>query len=467
MNLEKENFEPFKKEIFLPIPSIFKSFKTILDAKPLFSPSTSSKIPLIPAIYFNYDPTDNIGSEIINTYNIINTNLKKLEIIKKYILVILECTKFSLEKIEISKEKYSLEKDKLIINFEDDLNKTFKNQNDFTEFIKKFVKNGNSLLKENNKNKTKEPNFYLIFQNEFKDNKSKGFFIKLLKKYLDIRNKLVEYILKNYGILAFDLFFDIGKAEDYKKIKYKESLKDLSTINYDQYVLYGNNLNTNNDIFKVGDYVTSKKSLTNKIITKIDFQSNPNTPYFIKDVLTSTIQKLSKNDFENDYNKKEIIKASGEVIKKITKRNLAGKIHNFDLLYTNILSEQYIKDEHNEKIHLYYTELKNSIEKYVGEDAKFNLYNVIISSLEVDFNIIKFIFFYVYPIIFHKAVSIHYKIKNEISFMINKFENNYDSYIDWYNMFIGAVSPNLLEFDKDSTSDFKTYFDKMIDDKIE
>lgn len=471
-NFEKNNFGPFKEKIFTPNDFKFKKIleEPVSPASLLTSaiPGTSGTsvtssiprlIPLIPAIYFNPSTDDNIGSDIINAFNIININLKQLETIKKYILVILEISKFSLEKIPISKDKYKLKESNLIRKFTNNLNETFKDQTEFIDFIDKFVKNNNSIL-DNNRNI--EPQFYTIFQNEFNGNTSKAFFISLFKKYLTIRSKIIKYITSNNGLLAFNLFFDISQSEKYKKIKHQEIVKTASNnnIDYDNFILYGNNLNTNNDAFKAGDYVVSKtNSSIIKIITRIDFDLYPDAPYFlIDDSSSSTIIQLSDDDFKAQY-----VKKPGKIIKK----NLIKKIRNFDSLYSNILSEQYIKDEHNEKIHLYYDQLKESINSYVGSDAKFNLYNATISALEVDFNSIQFIFNYVYPIDFHKAVGIHYEIKKEILFMINKFETNYDNYIDWYNMFMRTVSLKLMNFDESSVSDFKYYFDKIMEDDIE
>jgi hypothetical protein len=74
-----------------------------------FISNTSNPLPLIPGIYFNNNETDNIGSKIINNYYNIKICMKKLLLIKTFILSILEVSGVNdIDKINISKEKYKL-----------------------------------------------------------------------------------------------------------------------------------------------------------------------------------------------------------------------------------------------------------------------------------------------------------------------------------------------------------------------
>jgi hypothetical protein len=190
---------------------------------------------------------------------------------------------------------------------------------------------------------------------------------------------------------------------------------------------------------------------------KIDFVSNPDTPYTVTTLTTPPITKnLSTSNF-SIYKQKP---------GKVTDKSMFNKIHDFDLLYTNVLNQQYYKDEHYKNISKYYDNLSKSIDSYIGGNSKPNLYHILTSSLENDFCTIQFIFNYIDPIIFNNAVDVHYKIKDYISKKINNFELLYDSYIDWYNLFIGAVM-NLPDIGASTESDFKFYFDKIFKESIE
>ena len=472
-NFKKDNFEIFKEKIFKSSSPTPFSFKKIITGIPPSMPS----IPIIPTIYFTNLSSlttssttppyqDNIGSKIINSYYTINSYFQQLYIIKNFILSILRSSKFYLEKMKVSKERYKLSSKNLIIKFKDTLSDDF----DIKDFVNKFNGNNYNLL--NNKN-INVPDFFIIFQNEYKG-KSKSFYINLFKKYIEIRKKINEYIKEYYGLLSFNLFFDISAGEQFEKMKYLESLKNISKKNnmpdYNKYILFGEKTKNNfeNDELKIGDIFTNNPSSSTEYkLIKIDFINNREKPYVLKNISSSTSKHLSYFDLNTLYTRIQSTPLSVTPnIKKITNRSMKDKIHHFDLLYKNILNQEYYKMNHINNVSNYYIQLKTSIDKYVGVDAQFDLFNVASSSLEADFNIIKFIFYYIDPIKFNRAVDINYKIKDYIYKKINNFEEYYDEYVDWYNIFIGAVAdfdPNLPT----EESDFKSYFDKIFNKNIE
>lgn len=555
-NLEIDNFKPFKERIFSdPAPAPPDTFKF----KDIISNSTSTNLlPLIPAIYFKNDKnniTDNIGSKIIDNYYTIKVLLKKLEKIKKIILDIIDTSKLEFEKINISREKYKLNKDNLVHVFENyktgdifkidrekfnfefhpehlfkkDVQPMFENQDEFIEFIDKFIyydKSKNiknySLFKSNN---DKYPYFYKIFQSEYKG-KSKTYFITLFKKYFELRKNILDQIEKNHGLLAFTLFFDLTASKNYQKMKEEEALKkSMSTNEYNNYILYGmNSMNrdkyeigdivkdlSNNETFKIFNYVESheytlkKINISNFSIDNIDdtilvtketldnsykmiykhIDDNFKVGDIITNVFSSLIEnyqilKINSTDLDKKYyihNKTANIKKYYSdlefretfitCINKITKRDLGGKIHNFDLLYVNILDQQYYKNEHMNNIYRIYDNFYNSIQNIIGYSVKSNLYNFLINSFEMDFYLIKFIFYYVDQKDFNIAVDNHCNCKKYISKSINNFERYYDDYIDWYNMFIGTYSDISSEYGATSESDFKEFFDTIYSKNIE
>ena len=571
--LEKDNFTPFKERIFSDPahPNTFK-FKDIID-----NSTRSNLLPLIPVIYFKTDKnnnTDNIGSKIIDNYYTIKILLKKLEKIKKIILDIIDTSRSEFEKINVSREKYKLNKDNLVHEFQNyktgdifkidrekfnfefhpehlfkkDYESIFKDQNEFIKFVDEFIyydkmndiKNY-SLFKNSN---DKYPYFYKIFQNEYKG-KSKIYFVTLFKKYFELRNDILKKVEENHGLLAFTLFFDLTASKNYQKMKEEEGLKkNMSKNEYNNYILYGmNSMNMNRDTYEIGDTVTNSLNNTifkiieydksNKeyniveiipIITQSITESIIEIPKYIKtsitqisseelyknykikyshlddnfkvgDVITNVfdntktyqILKINSTDLDKKYHinicdaivynyskgkpkyysdlefKQQFITS----IDKITKRNLGGKIHNFDLLYVNILDQQYYKNEHMNNIYRIYEKFYGSIQNIIGYSVKSNLYNFLINSFEMDFYLIKFIFYYVDQKDFNKAVDDHYMCKKYISKSINNFERYYDDYIDWYNMFIGTYSDISAAYGATSESDFKEFFYKIYANNIE
>jgi hypothetical protein len=114
-NLTKSNLSPFVNERVVKDLKL-KTGNTIIDKKFNFKDFISNKsnpLPLIPGIYFNNSEDnikeDNIGSKIINNYYTIKICMKKLLIIKTFILSILDVSGSNdLDKINISREKYKL-----------------------------------------------------------------------------------------------------------------------------------------------------------------------------------------------------------------------------------------------------------------------------------------------------------------------------------------------------------------------
>ena len=181
-------------------------------------------LPLIPPIYFQDIQEDNIGSTIINAYYNIDFNLKKLNIIKNFIISILESSKYDLEKINFSRERYKLYNENLFFNFSNNITNSFKTQDDFKEFVNQYNNNKYDLLKNNNIENF--PFFIKIFQNEYQNNsESKTYFMNLFKKYLEIRAKLIKYIKTNYGLLAFKFIFDLSNTQFFAKVKEIEKKK--------------------------------------------------------------------------------------------------------------------------------------------------------------------------------------------------------------------------------------------------
>jgi hypothetical protein len=388
-NLTKSNLSPFvnKRIVKQNIDKDF-NFKDFIS-------NESNPLPLIPGIYFNSNEKDNIGSKIINNYYTIKICMKNLLLIKTFILSILEVSGVNdLDKINISKEKYKLLKSDLIIPFNDTLSSTFKDQDYFKKFVTLYESQKYGIFKNFN---LEIPYFFQIFQVEY-NNSPKTFFISLFKKYIDLRKKILIYIHENFGLLAFTSFFDLSDNIDFGMLKNDIRNKNGNNKNeynekYNNYVLYGNNIN-----------ILSNES-------------------------------------------------------KINEKKITEKIHSFDYLYNTKFDNAYYKRKHQEIINKNYFELKESINNFIGPDANFDLLSIIKNNLEVDYNTINFIFNYVDPLIYGKAVDSNILIKQFISKKINNFELYYDQYMYWYNNFGKGI--NVFSNAKTEESNFRKFYEDI------
>jgi hypothetical protein len=230
-------------------------------------------VPYIPELYFNNNKDKGVD---IDKYNEIRIYLKEMETIKDFILSILKTSKYEIEKINVSKKKYKLYKYDLLLSketymppdmrrflfeikgsdknqytsyIEDTFDKTFV-KNKFGIFLEEYTKKKYNILLNAN---TEHPYFYHIFQKEY-SGKPKQFFIKLFKKYINIRKKITESIQTYNGIIGFDMVFEINdnlifdRIKNIEKDKIKKNKKN--EINYNKYTLLGENIINNEKEYK-------------------------------------------------------------------------------------------------------------------------------------------------------------------------------------------------------------------------
>lgn len=388
--IRKENIDPFKNKILkdgLNITSFIKSLQTI------------------PKIYFEIGKNTNsigVGNDIINSYNNIKTNIKKMDIIKNFILSILKTSLSELKNISIQK-KYQLKKNNLIINIENNLNKAFNDQESFNEFLNNYKKENYNIFK-NTISENDTPYFYNIFQSEYLG-KNKNFFLDLFKEYIEIRKNIIPHIKKNNGIIGFDMIFEINDNINLDKIKNTEKtiLKEgNNNINYNEYILSGENIMTNS-------------------------KNNNNVP-----------KKKSKSP------------------------NLQPKIHKSNLLYIEKYESDHYINLHSTKLKDIYSIITNKVKSLANSESN-NLYDITVNLIELDFNVIKFIFNYIDQDIFNNFIKSHIKIKRYIYEKINTFDIYYEPYIQWYNKTFSLSSESITKnSNRDEIENFTTIFDKMM-----
>ena len=382
-----------------------KIFKDSIDYKFIDS------IPFNPGVYFKQESEkDTIGGKIIDTYFKIKNYLKELEIIKKFILTILKLSfKSELDQIKISREHYGFIKSNLIMDFKSNLSDTFLskkvNLNIFKNFIEEYIIKKYHLFKKIDID-TNKPYFLKIFQTKY-IGKYKSFILEIFNEYISIRNNLLKYLENNYGILSFNFMFELKNNQDLNFLKKKEKVNNINNSN-----------NTNKYIFY------NKKNI-------IDGQ--------------------------------KIIIDGQKIINKDRKKSFSKKINKFNLLYINNSDKESYKKIFNETINKYYNEFKTSIDNTVNSSEEYNLYNVIINNIELDFNTLQFISYYNDPYLFSKGIDIHFIINNNINDDLNYLDTNYDFYLDWYNKFVGnKTEDSLILTSMEPINNFKDFFEKEI-----
>lgn len=418
-------------------------------------------LPLIPG--FEFYENDNIGSKIINNYYKIKTSIDNLTTIKNFICDIVEVNKDELEKINIKKESYNIsDKNNLIITFNNNINNTFTKNNTFDSFFDNYIKNNKNFIKKNNSD---IPLFIKIFQENYSkvevDLKKKTYYMNLFKQYTTLRENLLTNYLsqmkdgkqeyKNTGILSYDCIFNILKKNKTKNINSTLNSSSKNNINYSKIKIRGTlKRNNNSNNFKIGDIV--KFNGKNGTIKNIDYKNHFNKPYKI----IYNEDGVKKNIYLNKTNIK--------INNKKFKNTLSNKIDLYTRLYDPILSKDYFITKFKKNLDEIYNNLYESINNLFSNNNEPNLLNIIKYYIEVDFNIIKLIFYYVDTITFKKSIINHYEILDNIMKKINVLQNVYPSFVGWYNILIGSTK-NMSHDNfniNSSISDFETYYNSML-----
>lgn len=342
--------------------------------------------------------------------NIISTNpTKGQEYITKYFELKNTLNEFKkikdclLTVIELSK-----------INFQN-IKISRKNYNLYKEklFFENFTGNSDNDLAQifNNKSslnifiqKFSENNFMLykdIDSLDFLNIFQDEYFEKSKNYFINIINKYITIRKKlQKNINNYDYRMFYKDLYEYNET-YKKEIKNKSN-NTENYVLYGNNISFNNEN-KTSEILPEK----NKILEKRDIY-----------------EKIYKN-------KKSIDK------------------------YINDFQKRY-KDYHSN----FYKGLNNILSGPVNID----LYSYLINSINTDYNLINFIFYYEDNSIFNYNIMNYLNIQKDILILINNFEKYYDPYLSWYESIIKPSGPIIYDKNNiESFGDFSDYYQIEID----
>jgi len=372
-NLTKDNFDIFtsnvqiSKKSSIHLHTLGNNMNSILNYV-----LNEGNLPIIPKIYFDKGKSkDLFGQVIINKYYKINYFFNRLMKTKTYILSILKGMKYELENYkEVSKKKYNILKNGLLLKIKSSITETFNNQEEFIKFKRLYCKNSFNIFKGFNEI---IPLFRYIFEHTYIGKaKHKNYFNKLFKKYIENRVVLTQHIKNNFGLLAFKSIFDI---DNIKINQIEQSKNKRDPINYNKYVVYNES-----------DLPDSKSKQKKSAPTK------------------STISK---------------------------KMELNEKINEFNLMYLSAFDPDYYIKEHSIRLERINNDIKTNIDKLLGGYDIMNLYDIMVLTLNLDFSIIELMFYYCDHELFQSAMKNHDQIKQYIFNKLSTLDMYYDLYKDW------------------------------------
>ena len=347
---------------------IFNDLFTDLKTKSVFKKLLEERMDFIPTYYFKkpknvnkHDIEDNIGSKMINMYYHVLINFKQLIIIKKYIKAILKSSITEFSKIPVSQKDYRLKKENILFENVDKL----PSQKDFFKFVCDFHDNKCSIYK-NYKNDNVY--FMYIFQKLYKG-PSSAFYMKLFRRYIDIRNVLTTILKNHNGILGFMLFFDLTKNIEF--LRAKEYLNDANTgekknngnYNYRNYMLSVSENETNLEDYNVHDVLRMKDtSAPSTTMAGGAFQFNVN------------LNEINNTEVSNYDLKKQIRIFNQCYIMLVKTPTIFNRFYFKNSTGVNINFSNYIStitdfEEEYEKLKEIYNEIKNNITLFKLQEA--------------------------------------------------------------------------------------------------
>ena len=123
-------------------------------------------------------------------------------------------------------------------------------------------------------------------------------------------------------------------------------------------------------------------------------------------------------------------------------------------MYINDFKKRY-KDYHSN----FYKGLNNILSGPVNID----LYSYLINSINTDYNLINFIFYFDDNKFFENIIKNYLIIQKDILILVNNFEKYYDPYLSWYESIIKPSRPIIYDKNNiESFGDFIEYYDKEI-----
>ncbi len=360
--------------------------------------------PHIPDLFFeSYDEQIKNKKTPLDVFSSINYELNRLEKYKVLILQNLDGLKNQFTSINVNKSLYQIDsssKDNAfplyIINDPMIFTKLFNNSDGryyfFPNFVKYvYMKNNCSLIKYKG-SKKETPFFAEIFNDEY-NGEVKQFIMELFKEYIQIRNGLLKKIDKYYGIIAFKSIFDF-KTKDIISIEKKIKSK--------------NNFNSNFEAVKIYNEQNMSENL------------NYNSSY---ESFLSSSNLSNKTKSKNKLSNEQKIKLK-ESYKFMTLRPN-------DNIYKNLGNENIFYETQNNNLMLIFNKMIDLIKK-IYTIQFINLYEFMITTIELDFVTIQFIFNFVRSDLFLKALQ----TKKEIYRFINANINLYYNYIEEFDIWI-------------------------------
>ena len=291
-----------------------------------------------------------------------------------------------------------------------------------------------------------------------------------LEKYNEISKQKYSITEKN-RLLKFkssisETFIDQQSFIKFKDLYCNESFnlfknynENTPLFNYIFIKTYIGQKNTKNYFIKLfKKYIKERNILISHI--KDNFGLLAFESIFDIDDISNTQTENTKNKSNSiNYNKYYLYNANDkELLENKNKIQLNDKINDFNLMYLSAFHPDYYTKKHIERIERINTDIKKNITELLNGKDIINLYDIIVITINLDFNLLELMYYYCDKTLFNTAINNNNTIKSYIYNKLNNLDIYYDIYKDWLNSSYNKSNGN----DINSLLQYETFFDKIL-----
>jgi hypothetical protein len=373
-DLTNKDFINFKSIVKLPSSKELHLHDLGNDIYTMAVRTLNENLPIIPKIYF--EPIEK--TEPLKTISITNSDLYGQNIINRYYKI-----KHSMKKLSISKT-----------------------------YILSIIKNLKYELEEyNNVSKKKfnilKKNLLINFKSSIKDTfKNQDDFIKFKKSFCKESFNIFKGFSEKIPLFSYIFhitYIGLSDSKNYFNRLFKKYMNERNIL-----IKYINNnfgLLSFSPMFDIENVVQFQN----------ESSKNTNDPInYNKYILFSKNEKNENN--ENEIN---------------SKKELNDKINEFNLLYISPYNSDYYTDIHQKNIERINNEIKESLDKLLNGKDLINLYEIILITLQLDFNLLELMYYYCEKTLYETAIKNHDQIKKYILNKLNTVDIYFDLYKEW------------------------------------
>ena len=364
-----------------------------------------------------------------------------------------------------------------------------------------------NLLSDKNEFKTLLENLEAFPGNIISTNPTKG--QKYITNYFELKNTLNEFkkikdclltvielskinfqnikiSRKNYNLYKEKLFFEnfTGNSDnDLAQIINKNSLNIfIQKFSNNNFILYKDSdtldfLNVfQNEYFEksknyfiniMNKYIAIRKKLKKSIDNYKNRMCFKDLYEYREDYNLEIKKNIAKNEsenyvlygnnisFNNENKTSEILSEKNKILKN---RDI------YEKLYKNKKSKDMYINDFQKRYKDYHSNFYKGLNNILNGPVNIDLYSYLINSINTDYNLINFIFYFDDNKFFEKNIKNYLDIQKDILILVNNFEKYYDPYLSWYKSIVNPSAP--IIYDKkniEAFGDFSDYYQIEID----